>query len=38
VVRDRTKVQGRGVAMGLIDRAVQIFSCGAPPPKMLGTG
>ena len=39
VVRERTRMQGRGVAMGLMDRAVQAFSCGSPPPpKMLGAG
>jgi aryl-alcohol dehydrogenase-like predicted oxidoreductase len=38
VVRERTKTQGRGVAMGLVDRAARLFTCTSPPPKQLAAG
>jgi aryl-alcohol dehydrogenase-like predicted oxidoreductase len=34
VVRERTRTQGRGVAMGLADRAARLFSCTAPSKQL----
>jgi aryl-alcohol dehydrogenase-like predicted oxidoreductase len=38
VVRERTKAQGRGVAMSVLDRAARLFTCTSPPPKQLTAG